>query len=62
MASLRGLLGSAESGAETHATARAIVLDGAAPVALAVDAIEALVTVEPDQIETRQTRVGRQAR
>ena len=40
--------------------ARAIVLDGAAPVALAVDAIEALVSVESDQIETRQAELAAQ--
>src|SRR4029077_16909873 len=51
VASLRGLLGADEP---AGATARAIVLDGAAPVALAVDGVEALVTVDADQIETRQ--------
>ena len=30
------------------------MLDGAAPVALAVDIVEALVTIDADQIETRQ--------
>ena len=41
VASLRGLLGVSEAAeAESGAASRAIVLDGAAPVALVVDAIE----------------------
>ena len=55
VASVRGLLGAEES---AEATTRAIVLDGAAPVALAVDAVEALVAVETDQIETRQAELA----
>lgn len=55
VASLRGLLGADEP---AGATARAIVLDGAAPVALAVDGVEALVTVDADQIETRQAELA----
>ena len=58
VASLRGLLGIAEADAVAPGTARAIVLDGAAPMALAVDSIEALVTVETDQIETRQAELA----
>jgi purine-binding chemotaxis protein CheW len=59
VASLRGLLGVADAAeTEAHGTARAIVLDGAAPVALVVDAIEALVSVEPDRIETRQAELA----
>jgi purine-binding chemotaxis protein CheW len=54
VASLQGLLGGA---ATTDATTRAIVLDGAAPVALAVDVVEALVTVDAEQIETRQAEL-----
>ena len=57
VASLRGLLGVPKRG-PTQAHARAIVLDGAAPVALAVDAVEALVTVDADQIETRQAELA----
>jgi purine-binding chemotaxis protein CheW len=38
--------------------ARAIVLDGAVPMALAVDSIEALVTVESEQIETRRAELA----
>jgi purine-binding chemotaxis protein CheW len=57
VASLRGLLGAAEAEAVVPGTARAIVLDGTAPMALAVDSIEALVTVESDQIETRQAEL-----
>ena len=55
VASLRGLLGADE---QATAAPRAIVLDGAAPVALAVDAVEALVTVDADQIETRQAELA----
>ena len=55
VASLRGLLGGE---ARTDAATRAIVLDGAAPVALAVDAVEALVTVDAEQIETRQAELA----
>ena len=55
VASLRGLLGGE---ATTDAATRAIVLDGAAPVALAVDVVEALVTVDAEQIETRQAELA----
>lgn len=55
VASLRGLLGAAE--AHEPAT-HAIVLEGAAAVALAVDAVDALVTVDADRIETRQTELA----
>jgi purine-binding chemotaxis protein CheW len=55
VASVRGLMGADES---AEATTRAIVLDGAAPVALAVDAVEALVAVETEQIETRQAELA----
>ena len=34
------------------------MLDGAAPVALAVDAVEALVTIDAGQIETRQAELA----
>jgi purine-binding chemotaxis protein CheW len=50
VASLRGLLGQAEA----TPGARAILLGGAAPVAISVDAVEALVALEAGQIETRQ--------
>jgi purine-binding chemotaxis protein CheW len=55
VASLQGLLGGE---ATTDAATRAIVLDGTAPVALAVDAVEALVTVDAGQIETRQAELA----
>ena len=55
VASLQGLLGGE---AKTDAATRAIVLDGAAPVALAVDVVEALVTIEADLIETRQAELS----
>lgn len=55
IASVRGLLGGE---AEEEPAARAIVLEGAAPVALAVDAVDALVAVEADHIERRQTELA----
>lgn len=59
VASLRGLLGLTESAEAGPATAsRAIVLDGPAPVALVVDAVGVLVSVEPDQIERRQAELA----
>ena len=57
VASLRGLLGQdLASGSAT----RAIVLDGAAPVALAVDSVDALVSVGADRIETGQAALAAQ--
>lgn len=53
VAGLRGLLGRPEAPAS-----RALVLDGAAPVALAVDSVEALVTIEGDRIETRPAELS----
>lgn len=53
VAGLRGLLGRPEALAT-----RALVLDGAAPVALAVDTVEALVTIEGDRIETRPAELS----
>jgi purine-binding chemotaxis protein CheW len=49
VASLRGLLGREEQ--EARSSSRAILLDGAAPVALAVDAVQGLVTVQSDRVE-----------
>ncbi|HEX4861386.1 MAG TPA: chemotaxis protein CheW [Rhizomicrobium sp.] len=43
---------------DASADGRAIVLDGTVPVALAVDAVEALVTVAVDRIETRQAELA----
>ncbi|HVI33868.1 chemotaxis protein CheW [Phenylobacterium sp.] len=54
VASLRGLLG---EGTETGAASRAVVLDGASPVALAVDSVEALVSVEADRVETAPAKI-----
>ena len=56
MASLRALLGRGEDGASSDR--RAIVLDGAAPVALAVDGVDALVTLDEDQVERRQVELA----
>lgn len=55
VASLRGLLG--EDAAADRAT-RAVVLAGAAPVALAVEAVETLTGIDPDRIETRQAELA----
>jgi purine-binding chemotaxis protein CheW len=52
VASMRGLLG--HEGTSDTPSARAIVLDGAAPVALAVDAVHALVALGIAAIETRE--------
>jgi purine-binding chemotaxis protein CheW len=56
LASLRGLLAREE--VAMTAAFRAVVLQGAAPVALVVDAVEALIAVDPDKIETRQTELA----
>ncbi len=53
--SLRALL---DLESEADAAARAIVLDGAAPVAIVVDAIDALVTIEAERIDTRSAQVS----
>jgi len=53
VASLRSLLGYTEAGERTGA--RAIVLHGATPVALAVDAVEELVSIAADQMEYADT-------
>lgn len=58
VASLRALLGREE--ARTWQSARAIVLDGAAPVALTVDAVEALVSLDAEMIEARQAELSAQ--
>jgi len=58
VASLRGLLGVSEAASDTVAGQRAIVLDHGAPVALVVDAVEGLTTVETNQIETGQAELG----
>jgi purine-binding chemotaxis protein CheW len=56
IASLRGLLGREEAGASM--SLRAIVLRGAAPVALAVDAVQTVVTLEAGRIEPRQAELA----
>lgn len=55
VASLRGLLG---GDACEQTGSRAIVLDGASPVVLAVDAVEAFLSIDADRIETRQTELA----
>lgn len=53
VASGRALVGKAES-----EPSRAIVLNGAAAVALAVDAVDGLVAVADDRVETRQSELA----
>jgi purine-binding chemotaxis protein CheW len=56
VASLRALLGlEIESGASL---ARAIVLDGTSPVAVTVDAVENLVSLDKARVETRQSKLA----
>ena len=59
VASLRRLLGCAERGLD--AASRAIVLAGEAPVAVAVDAIDALVSVAGDQVDSGRAALAAQA-
>jgi purine-binding chemotaxis protein CheW len=56
IASLRGLLGRDEISHD--GSSRAIVLEGGAPVGLAVDAVEALVAVGAAEIQTRQAELA----
>ena len=56
VASLRGLLGQDETA--ITAGSRAIILDGAAPVALAVDRVGSLVEVDAERVETRQVELA----
>ena len=55
VASMRGLLGREE---EDNAATRAIVLDDTTPLAVAVNSVESLVSVEEGQIETRQSELA----
>jgi purine-binding chemotaxis protein CheW len=57
LVSARQLIGSAEQAVQTGA-AKAIVIDGAAPVALAVDAVDALVAVAEDAVEVREAELS----
>ena len=56
VSSLRVLLGKPQ--ADDLPNARAIVLDIGAPIAIVVDAVEGLETVESDQIETRKKELS----
>jgi purine-binding chemotaxis protein CheW len=56
LASLRRLLGLDDLQASSDA--RAIVLDGSAPVALAVDGVDALIALDASQVETRQAQLA----
>lgn len=58
VASMRGLLG--RGGDSEAPSARAIVLDGAAPVAITVDAVGALVAPDATAIETREAELAAQ--
>jgi purine-binding chemotaxis protein CheW len=55
VASLRALLG--HEAEVPGSLARAIVLDGASPVAITIDTVETLVTLEDAHIETRQSKL-----
>lgn len=59
LVSVRRLIDPADTTAQT--SARAIVVDGAAPVALAVDSIDSLVAVAEDSIEIREAELGAEA-
>jgi purine-binding chemotaxis protein CheW len=59
VASVRALLGR-EHVAATDAS-RLIVLNGASPVALAVDEVTSLVRVAPDKVRTREADIGAEA-
>jgi purine-binding chemotaxis protein CheW len=56
VASLRGLLGVAET--DVVDASRAIVLSGANPVAVAVDRVDAVVSVGPGQVRTTEVELG----
>jgi purine-binding chemotaxis protein CheW len=56
VASLRGLLGMGD--AVNGSSARAIVLDLGAPMAIVVDAVDSLVTVAADRVATEPAEVG----
>ena len=58
VAGVRGLLGLPE---KAEANSWALVLDGAAPVAAAVDSVERLETAPADKVETRQAELGAKA-
>jgi purine-binding chemotaxis protein CheW len=53
--SVRALL---DLAGEPGAASRAIVLDGVAPVAIVVDAIDALVTIDAERLETRSAQLS----
>src|SRR5512134_772026 len=57
LVSIRQLIGVTEN-AERTAAAKAIVLDAAAPLALAVDAVDALVAVAEESIEVREAELS----
>ena len=56
LASLRVLLGMDDT--NESAASRAIVCDGGAPIAIAVDAVDALVTIESGRVETKPAELG----
>lgn len=56
VASLRALLGHEIEVAGVHT--RAIVLDGASPIAITIDAVESLVSMGQAQVETRQSKLA----
>jgi purine-binding chemotaxis protein CheW len=54
---LRELLGLAAT-SDVRSASRAIVLDAGAPLALAVDVVDSLVTIPEDRIEVREAELG----
>ena len=57
VASLRALLGH-ETETPGSSVRRAIVLDGTSPIAITIDAVESLVTLEGARVETRQSKLA----
>lgn len=58
VASLRGLLGLADEASGGETSGRALALNGHAPVALAVDQVDALVSVDAERIEVRRAELA----
>jgi purine-binding chemotaxis protein CheW len=56
VASMRQLLGRDEK--DSQSGAKAIVLDGAAPIALVVDGVERLIEVEEEDVQTEQAELA----
>jgi purine-binding chemotaxis protein CheW len=59
VASVRALLGRADVAATN--TSRLIVLEGASPVALAVDEVASLVRIAPEKVKTAEASIASEA-